>query len=47
MSDQPTPRSIVAAEVRSGELSARKAAAVRAAMAQARRRRCCGRRPQL
>jgi hypothetical protein len=36
MSDQPTPRSIAAAEVRSGELSAQKVAAVRQAMARAR-----------
>ncbi len=36
MGDQPTPRSIAAAEVRSGEISARKVAAVRQAMAQAR-----------
>lgn len=36
MSDQPTPRSIAAAEVRSGELSRRKFNAIRAAMAQAR-----------
>jgi hypothetical protein len=36
MGDQPTPRSIAAAEAKRGEISTRKVAAVRRAMAQAR-----------
>lgn len=36
MGDQPTPRSIAAVEARRGEISTRKVAAVRRAMAQAR-----------